>query len=74
MFVVIIAFMKTRVLFISVLLLTVAGVVAAQSFRNPALRQKLLDRLEKDQKVRNEIPNDPTKITPEYVERLQSVD
>lgn len=46
----------------------------AQQIRRPALRQKLLDRLKDDQKIRGEIPDDPNKITPESIKRLQRTD
>lgn len=51
-----------------------AGFANAQSIGKPALRQKLLDRLKEDQRIRNEIPNDAAKITPDFIARLQSVD
>lgn len=67
--------MKICLQFICVLvLLNFAGFANAQSVGKPKLRQKLLDKLKEDQKVRNEIPDDPSKITSEYITRLQSVD
>lgn len=56
------------------ILLSFAGFADAQSIGNRALRQKLLDRLKEDRRIRDEIPDDPAKITPEYVARLQAID
>ena len=67
--------MKIQLEFICVLiLLSLANFGNAQSIGKPELRQKLLDRLKKDQKIRDEFPDDPAKITPKYVDRLESVD
>ena len=69
------SFMKIQLEFICVLiLLSLANFGNAQSIGKPELRQKLLDRLKEDQKIRDEFPDDPTKITPKYVDRLESVD
>lgn len=56
------------------LLLSFVFSVDAQTIGKPKLRKQLLERLEKDQKIRNEIPDDPAKITPEYIARLRSID
>lgn len=47
---------------------------AAQSVRLPILRQELLHRAKEDQRVRAEMPDDPSKITPAHLARVQTVD
>jgi len=56
------------------LLSTLTGDAHAQFARDPALRQELLKRAEKDQKVRADVPADLAKITSAIVKRVQSVD